>query len=110
MPQIFIANKHRHTEIEYPLNSIVTYIGRPFLLGNPFKIGKDGDRKEVIAKFEALTLSTIKMSRHPMRAAILTLTREFWENDMNIVLECWCSPLPCHGDIIKKLILEKTLL
>jgi len=27
------------------------YIGRPSLLGNPFKIGKDGTRQEVIQKY-----------------------------------------------------------
>ena len=29
------------------------YIGRPSLFGNPFKIGKDGTRAEVIEKYEA---------------------------------------------------------
>ena len=29
------------------------YIGRPSVWGNPFSIGKDGDREEVIAKYIA---------------------------------------------------------
>ena len=27
------------------------YIGRPSVFGNPFTIGKDGDRKEVVEKY-----------------------------------------------------------
>jgi Domain of unknown function (DUF4326) len=29
------------------------YVGRPSIWGNPFVIGKDGSREDVIAKYEA---------------------------------------------------------
>jgi hypothetical protein len=36
------------------------YIGRPSSLGNPFVIGKDGDRAEVIAKYRIWLWGQVK--------------------------------------------------
>jgi len=66
------------------------YIGRPSKWGNPFEIGKHGDRAEVIAKFEAYLVN------HP------TLANELHElKGKNLV--CWCAPLACHGDVLMRL-------
>ena len=65
------------------------YIGRPSKWGNPYKIGKDGTREEVIAKYEDYIIhSKIIMD-------IDELTGK--------MLGCWCAPLPCHGDVLLKL-------
>lgn len=66
------------------------YIGRPSKWGNPFQIGKDGTRVEVIEKYEAW----IKTQPHLM-AALPELRGK--------VLGCWCSPRPCHGDVLARL-------
>jgi len=63
------------------------YIGRPSKWGNPFVIGKDGDRAEVIAKYRAWG-----QARGLDKAAKAELKGK--------VLACWCSPLPCHGDVL----------
>lgn len=55
--------------------------GSPY--GNPFKIGRDGDRAEVIRRFECETLPTLDVSA--LRGKHL---------------ECCCKPLACHGDSI----------
>lgn len=70
------------------------YIGRPSIFGNPFVIGRDGSREEVIKKFE-----------HFARANqdVLNAIKGLKEND---VLGCWCKPLACHGDVIVKLFNE----
>jgi hypothetical protein len=65
------------------------YIGRPGKWGNPFVIGKDGTREEVIAKYEAYLLST------PVLIAALHELK-------GKALGCWCAPLACHGDILAK--------
>lgn len=67
------------------------YVGRPSVLGNPYHLGKDGNRKEVCDSFEHLARNTPQ---------ILAAIDNLKEDD---VLICWCSPLECHADRIIKL-------
>jgi hypothetical protein len=70
------------------------YIGRPSKWGNPFEIGKDGTREEVVTKYEAW------IKQQPALLAAL--------NELSgKVLGCWCKPKTCHGDILQNLIKEK---
>ena len=64
------------------------YIGRPSKWGNPFVVGKDGTREEVIAKYRAHVLGDAQL----LAAARTELRGK--------VLGCWCAPLPCHGDVL----------
>jgi len=66
------------------------YIGRPSKFGNPFEIGKDGTREEVIAKYEKWVLT------QPDILKDLPILKDK-------ILGCWCSPNACHGDILAKL-------
>lgn len=66
------------------------YIGRPSKWGNPFAIGRDGTRAEVIEKFRA----HLESSPHLM-AALPELRGK--------VLGCWCTPQACHGDVLLEL-------
>lgn len=63
------------------------YIGRPGKWGNPFVIGKDGNRKQVLEKYSNYLLNntTIANSIHELEGKILG---------------CWCKPNDCHGDIL----------
>lgn len=72
----------RHTPAE-------VYIGRPSKWGNPFVIGRDGNRAEVIRKFEAY-LDT----RPDLLAALPELRGK--------TLGCYCAPNPCHGDVLAR--------
>lgn len=66
------------------------YIGRPSKWGNPFIIGKDGTRAEVIEKYEHYIRKNKK------------LMEDLWElKGKNLV--CFCAPLACHGDILLRL-------
>jgi hypothetical protein len=55
-----------------------------------FVIGRDGDRTEVIRKYEQWLME------QPQLLARLGELR-------GKVLGCWCSPLPCHGDVLARL-------
>ncbi|MEZ2757258.1 DUF4326 domain-containing protein [Providencia vermicola] len=68
------------------------YIGRGTIWGNPYQIGIDGDRDEVIRKY-----------KYDFDKGFL---KPFDDIDRNIlairgkVIACHCKPYPCHGDII----------
>lgn len=62
------------------------YVGRPGKWGNPFQIGRDGDRAEVIRKFTAQFLqSPLVNDLHELRGKDLV---------------CWCAPEACHADLL----------
>lgn len=70
------------------------YIGRPSKWGNPFKIGVDGTRDEVLEKYK-----------------IYMLQNQYLKEDLKELvgktLGCWCKPkYRCHGDILIELIEE----
>lgn len=67
---------------------------------NPYKIGKDGTRDEVIAKYEWYIRENIKL--HP---SILNQLQQL----KGKTLGCWCKPERCHGDVLIKLINEYNL-
>lgn len=77
------------------------YIGRPNVLGNPFKIGQDGDRDQVMQKYRRWLWEKIQAGGQAAQE-LDKLTNIATERDL--VLICWCAPAPCHGDIIKKAI------
>lgn len=72
------------------------FIGRPSLWGNPFRIGRDGDRTEVLRKFEYWIRNEVP---HLIDMACEVLKGQ--------TLGCYCKPLACHGDIWVKLINER---
>ncbi len=57
---------------------------------NPFKIGLDATRAEVIAKYR-----TYLLARPELLAEIGTLKGKR--------LGCWCKPAACHGDVLAEL-------
>ena len=63
------------------------YIGRPSKWGNPFVVGKHGQRGECIALYE----SWLRRS-----SALLAALDEL----RGLVLGCWCAPRACHGDVL----------
>lgn len=66
------------------------YVGRGSQWGNPFRIGADGDRATVIAKYERRL-----RGRHDLLRALGKL------RDRDLV--CYCAPAPCHADLLSKL-------
>ena len=75
------------------------YIGRPSLLGNPFVIGKDGDRAEVIAKYRIWLWGQVK-ARGAVFNELVRIKRLAERGDVSLV--CWCRPnLACHGDVVQ---------
>jgi Domain of unknown function (DUF4326) len=73
----------------FPIGSI--YIGRPSKWGNPFEIGKNGTREEVVAKYEEWINTQPDL--------IAAVKKELAGKD----LLCFCAPKACHGDVLLKI-------
>ena len=81
MPQVL--NRYKHGR---PTGAF--YIGRPSLWGNPFVIGKDGTREEVVEKYRSWLLA---------QPELVTQVKQTLKGKD---LVCFCAPLRCHGDVL----------
>jgi hypothetical protein len=63
------------------------YVGRPSKWGNPFMVGRDGERGECVGKFEDYLENndTLRQDLHELK-------------DKDLV--CFCAPARCHADIL----------
>jgi Domain of unknown function (DUF4326) len=66
------------------------YIGRPSKWGNPFVVGRHGERGECVALYERWVLEN---------EALMGALGEL----CGMVLGCWCAPRACHGDVLVRL-------
>ena len=85
MPKVL--NKRTVTKEELQ-NSV--YCGRPSIWGNPFTIGKNGNREEVIIKY----MNWLETQPHLLSQLHLLQGKN---------LICWCAPYACHCDILLEL-------
>lgn len=81
-----VHNKHHRTA---PSNAV--YIGHRSAFGNPFRIGKDGDRDTVCDKYEQMLAAKPEMLK--------LIKRELKGRD----LICCCKPKRCHGDTLLRI-------
>lgn len=63
------------------------YIGRPSKWGNPFLIGRDGTRGEIIEKYRSWILT-----QPYLIGSLPELSGK--------ILGCWCYPKNCHGEVL----------
>ncbi|KKK75877.1 hypothetical protein LCGC14_2869340 [marine sediment metagenome] len=70
------------------------YIGRPSKWGNPFKVGIHGKRGECIELYR-------DWIHQPKQKELFDAAQKELKGK---VLGCWCSPNPCHGDVLKEIV------
>lgn len=87
---------------KYKFKGPSVYIGRPSALGNPFVIGADGTRAEVIEQYRDFMIQSY-IYNAKYRSVIDTLVSAAARGE-DINLSCFCSPQACHGDVIKEMI------
>lgn len=85
-----IINKHKSTPEE---QKSATYIGRGSPFGNPYVIGKHGDRTFCIKQYGPYLWKRLLSRDKVIEDAFKKLTDD-------TVLLCFCHPHPCHGQII----------
>ncbi len=88
--------------IEVPVTRVVNvdrqswpdavYIGRGTPWGNPYALGPDGDREEVIRKFRYDFERDLLRGGPAFKQKLLALRGRR--------LGCHCKPAPCHGDVL----------
>jgi hypothetical protein len=96
-----VVNVRAHPQGLIQLHRFDVYIGRfhsgiPAHMqgnwGNPFQIGEDGNRQEVIDKYRVWLYERLMKDS------------ELWERIHSLLggkrLGCFCAPQACHGDVL----------
>ena len=101
---IHCKNKKQHEEAEAE-GYEVFYVGRPSDYGNPFT---HRPLANTFAKYQAATRdesinSFEEWITNPEQKDLLEQAKTELRGK---VLSCWCSPLPCHAEVLLKLVNE----
>ncbi len=78
--------------VQMHTNDYDVRIDRATPWGNPFVLGRDGDRDEVITKFYWWAFTSPDPKASWIRQNVSALHGK--------VLGCWCAPQACHGDVL----------
>jgi len=73
-------------------------------LHNPFRIGEDGSRDEVVAKYHRHLKGRILDGDRPT-LYLLRMILEMAKDNVPVELCCYCKPAKCHGDVVKAALL-----
>ncbi len=85
---VFVTNEETGNKERFPKFSSV--------FANPFKVGKDGTREEVIALYRDYTEEKLEKATEQELIELISMKGKN--------LGCWCHPEPCHGDVLLELI------
>ena len=106
---IIVYNRGKEDHSAHP-NNYPIYRGGS-VLGNPYTdkplkgtlaVFKAKNREEAIEKYD--TYFDTQYGRNREFTAVIDEIYEKYKNGETVYLECYCHPLPCHGDgIVKKL-------
>lgn len=91
---IRVINKYR----EKPPHGAIN-IMRGTVLGNPYRIGRDGNRGDVIAKYHQHLRQQYR-NNQVVRKLLHDLAKRYLKGE-TLVLVCCCKPMACHGDIVR---------
>jgi hypothetical protein len=83
--------------------AVSVYVGRPSALGNPFSVSRYGSRPVVIQLYRRWLWAEVRRglagAGGPAWVALLGIVR-LVAAGTEVRLACWCSPLPCHADVV----------
>lgn len=100
MGKIEILNKHHLKECD-PTH---IYIGRGSPLGNPYPV-KEYSRETAIALYGPWLKRQLFDKNEAVIDALDDIANRVMAGE-TVKLLCFCKPLHCHGDVIKKLVCE----
>lgn len=76
------------------------YIGRPSVLGNPYPLKKGEPRGSTLDRYRKYLQGMIAKN-DPDIVGELSRLADIAEHG-DLYLGCWCTPNPCHGDVIRE--------
>ena len=94
----------------YPIYRGGSVLGNPYTdkpLKGTLAVFKAKNREEAIEKYD--TYFDTQYGRNKEFTAVIDEIYEKYKNGETIYLECYCAPLPCHGDIIVKKLQQRLL-
>lgn len=97
--RVTVINRHHKLPSQYRTE----YIGRGSALGNPFPINESQSRREVIELYKKWLAERLMQGDKAVCRALDSIANTVL-NGHPVRLECYCSPQPCHGDVIKELV------
>jgi hypothetical protein len=80
------------------------YVGRPSALGNPFVVGRDGSRQEVIGKYRRWLWARLQEPGSAQERELGRLVAQAVAGELELL--CWCHALPCHAEVVRGLLGE----
>jgi len=97
--KVEVVNKRSYT------GNDAHYVGRPTVLGNPFTV-KEYGHNVCIDMYKVWLIDQIKRET-PVLKKLQELS--VWlRHNQHIKLMCWCSPKPCHADVIAAVLIDMT--
>ena len=81
------------TSAEALLQRGIVRVDRATQWGNPFRIGRDGTRAEVIERYRRDLWRRIRAGEVDLEELATLDGRD---------LACWCADLPCHADVLAR--------
>ena len=111
---IIVYNRGKEDHSAHP-NNYPIYRGGS-VLGNPYTdkplkgtlaVFKAKNREEAIEKYD--TYFDTQYGRNKEFTAVINEIYEKYKNGETVYLECYCHPLPCHGDVIVKKLQQRLL-
>lgn len=106
LPEIKVINQH-HLCLDKS-----EYIGRGSPLGNPFSHKENTKAAVVVESREKAIEMYAKYLLEQIQEGNQTIIDEMDRlayiamDTGKLVLKCYCAPKPCHGDVIRKVLLE----
>lgn len=91
-------------------------ISRPGILGNPYSeldekktraIYRVESREEAIEKYDGYY--DMMYGSNVEYTKVIDEIYEKYKSGKTVYLECFCKPLPCHGDVIKRKLEQRLL-
>ena len=79
------------------------YVGRPSPLGNPYALGRDGSREQVIARYRRWLWAQLQAPGSAQERELRRLLAQARSGELELL--CWCAPLPCHAEVVRSALL-----
>jgi hypothetical protein len=75
------------------------YVGRPTPLGNPYRLIKEEEREQVVARYATWLEHQVRRGNPEVIRALEELYRSL-KRQGEVTLICFCAPRRCHGEVI----------